>query len=167
MVGMKAVPYKGDLDRKVDGAPPFGKFGDITTSSRCVNAEQALNKHPNIKLVAGDSLGGSVALDLLKQHPELQTRTYGAPVVDLTNVVEHDWDGNPSVQRYLNIGDPILFVDSKAHSTTYGQFYDKLSLTHQYDNNAKNLNLNIYIYKHFKLMSTTLSFIRRYIISMV
>ena len=33
MVGMKAVPYKGDLDRKVDGAPPFGTFGDITTSS--------------------------------------------------------------------------------------------------------------------------------------
>ena len=39
---MKAVPYIGDLAKKVDDALPFGKFGDISTSSRYITAEKAL-----------------------------------------------------------------------------------------------------------------------------
>ena len=137
MFGMKAVPYIGDLARKVDDALPFGKFGDITTSSRYINAEKTLKEHPNIKLAVGDSLGGSVALELQKHHPELQTRTFGAPVVDLTGAINPPWKADPTVQRYRNAGDPISIFDSKAHTTYYGKFYDKSTLTHQYDNNAK------------------------------
>ncbi len=41
MFRMTAVPYIGDLARNVDDALPFGKFGDITTSSRYINAEKS------------------------------------------------------------------------------------------------------------------------------
>ncbi|MFM7981136.1 MAG: hypothetical protein ACKPKO_17650 [Candidatus Fonsibacter sp.] len=51
---------------------PFGKFGGITTSSRYITAEKALQEHPNIKLPVGDSLGGSVAIELQKHLPELK-----------------------------------------------------------------------------------------------
>ena len=67
MFGMKAVPYIGDLARKVDNVAPFGSFGDITTTSRYKAAEKALTYNPNIERVVGDSLGGSVALELQKK----------------------------------------------------------------------------------------------------
>ena len=82
MFGMKAAPYIGDLARKADTEVPFGSFGDITTTSRYKAAEKALTYNPNIERVVGDSLGGSVALELQTHHPELKLRTYGAPVVD-------------------------------------------------------------------------------------
>ncbi|MFM7985891.1 MAG: hypothetical protein ACKPKO_41905 [Candidatus Fonsibacter sp.] len=72
MFGMKAVPYIGDLARKVGDALPFGKLGDISTSSRYITAEKALKYHPNIKLVVGDSLGGSVALELQKTSSRIK-----------------------------------------------------------------------------------------------
>ncbi|MFM7981460.1 MAG: hypothetical protein ACKPKO_19300 [Candidatus Fonsibacter sp.] len=56
----------------------------ISTSSRYITAEKALKDHPNIKLAVGDSLGGSVALELQKRHPESKTRAFGAPVLDLS-----------------------------------------------------------------------------------
>ncbi|MFM7980469.1 MAG: hypothetical protein ACKPKO_14240, partial [Candidatus Fonsibacter sp.] len=118
---MKAVPYIGDLAKKVDDALPFGKFGDISTSSRYITAEKTLKEHPNIKLAVGDSLGGSVALELQKRHPELNNRNFGAPVLDLSGAINPNWDGNPTVQRYRNAGDPISFFDSKAHTTYYGK----------------------------------------------
>ncbi|MFM7990488.1 MAG: hypothetical protein ACKPKO_65335, partial [Candidatus Fonsibacter sp.] len=53
------------------------------------------------------------------------------------------------------------FLDSKAHTTYYGKFYDKPTLTHQYDNNAKNENLNNNIcINHSSYTSTILSFIQ-------
>ncbi|MFM7984788.1 MAG: hypothetical protein ACKPKO_36245 [Candidatus Fonsibacter sp.] len=88
-------------------------------------------------LVVGDSLGGSVALELQKHHPELQTRTFGALVVDLTGSINPPWKEYPTVQRYRNASDPISFFDFKAHTTYYGQFFDNPTLTHQYANNAK------------------------------
>ncbi|MFM7988686.1 MAG: hypothetical protein ACKPKO_56175, partial [Candidatus Fonsibacter sp.] len=141
---------------------PFGKFGDITTSSRYINAEKTLKEHPNIKLAVGDSLGGSVALELQKHHPELQTRTCGAPVVDITGAINPPWKPDPTVQRYRNAGDPISVFGSKAHTTYYGKFYDKSTLTHQYDNTPKQLNLNNNVcIKHSSFMITILSFMRR------
>ena len=41
MFGMKAVPYIGDLARKVYTVVPFGSFGDITTTSRFKAAEKS------------------------------------------------------------------------------------------------------------------------------
>ena len=63
--------------------------------------------------------------------------TCGALVVELSDAIKPDWDGNPSVQRYRNVGDPISMIDTKAHSTLYGKFYDSRTLAHQYANNAK------------------------------
>jgi len=59
---------------------PF--YGDLKNSTRYKEAETALKANPNIKRVVGDSLGGSVALELQKQYPQLESRTYGAPIWD-------------------------------------------------------------------------------------
>ena len=88
MFGMKAVPYIGDLARKVNHEVPFGSFGDITTTSRYKAAEKALRYNPNIDRVVGDSLSRNVALALQRHHPELRVRTDGAPVVDLKGAVQ-------------------------------------------------------------------------------
>ena len=98
--GVKAVPYIGDLARNVDNVVPFGSFGEITTTSRFKAAEIDLKDNANIERVVGDSLGGSVALELQKQLPELQVRTYGAPVVDLKGAVQPSW--NTDTERYRN-----------------------------------------------------------------
>ena len=74
---------------------------------------------------------------LVEVSPELQTRTYGAPVVDLTGAIKPAWEEATTTQRYRNASDPTSCFDSKAHTTYYGKFYDKSTLTHQYDNNAK------------------------------
>ena len=51
---------------------PFGSFGDLTTTSRYKAAEKPLTQNPHIKRAVGDSLGGVVALELQKHHPELK-----------------------------------------------------------------------------------------------
>ena len=91
--------------------------GDITTTSRFKSAEKSLTYNPNFERVVGDSLGGSVALELQKHHPELKARTYGAPVVDLNGAVQPT--RNTDTERYRNLGDPILMFDSSAHTTFY------------------------------------------------
>ncbi len=80
---------------------PF--YGDLKQSERYQQAEKALKENPQIKHVIGHSLGGSVALELEKNYPkQIETsRTYGAPVLDLT---EHEM--SPRVERYRNIFDP-------------------------------------------------------------
>ena len=51
--------------------------------TRYINADKVLKAKPNIITVVGHSLGGSVALKLQMNDPELKSRTYGAPVLDL------------------------------------------------------------------------------------
>ena len=51
--------------------------------------KKLFEKKSSIEKVVGDSLGGSVALELQKHHPELKVRTYGAPVVDLKGACNH------------------------------------------------------------------------------
>ena len=97
---MKAVPYIGDLARKADNEVPVGSFGDITTTSKYKAAEKLKIYNPNIERVAGDSLGGSVALELRRHHPELKVRTYGALVVDLEGAAHPSW--NTDKKRYRN-----------------------------------------------------------------
>ncbi|MFM7978552.1 MAG: hypothetical protein ACKPKO_04485 [Candidatus Fonsibacter sp.] len=58
-------------------------------------------------------------------------------MLDLSGAIKPDWDGNPTVQRYRNAGDPISLFNFKAHTTYYGKFFDNPTLTHQYANNAK------------------------------
>ncbi len=54
----------------------------LKNSTRYQESEKALTPNPNITKVVGHSLGGSVALELQKQYPQLESRTYGAPVFD-------------------------------------------------------------------------------------
>ena len=81
--------------------------------------------------MVGDILGGGVALKLQKNHPELTTRTYSAPVVDVA------FRPNANTERYQNCGDPISLFDTSSQTTRTGQCYDQRTLTHQYQNNAK------------------------------
>ena len=48
--------------KKFDNACSFGAYGDLTTSSRYTIVDKVVKEHPNIQMVVGDSLGGSVAL---------------------------------------------------------------------------------------------------------
>ena len=91
--------------------------------------------NPNIKRAVGDSLGGVVALELQKHHPDSKVRTYWAPVIDLKGAIQPTW--NSDTERYRNFGDPISTFDSSAHTTMYGKFYDQKALTRQYQNSAK------------------------------
>ena len=140
-MGLKATPHianaASSIAQKVDNVLPFGSFGDITTTSRYKAAEKALKDNPNITRAVGDSLGGAVALELQKHHPELKVRTYGAPVVDFKGAVQPNWSAN--TERYRNFGDPISMFDSSAHTTVYPHFYDQKALTHQYQNNANKI----------------------------
>ena len=116
---------------------PLGSFGDLTTTSRHKGAERALKYNPNIKRAVGDSLGGAVALELQTHPPELKVRTYGAPVVDLKGAMQPTWNAN--TERYIKFGDPVSMLDSSAHTTVYPQFYEQKILSHQYQNNAKQI----------------------------
>ena len=138
-MGLKAAPHianaASNIAQKVDNVLPFGSFGDLTTTTRYKAAEKALKYNPNIQRAVGDSLGGAVALELQKHHPELKVRTYGAPVIDLKGAIQPTWNAN--TERFRNLGDPISMFDTSAKTTIYPKFYDQPALTHQYQNNAQ------------------------------
>jgi outer membrane lipoprotein SlyB len=82
-------------------------LGDTTKTERYGQATKELNKSPGkIKQVVGDSLGGSIALELEKNNPELKTTTYGAPVFQPFSSEQ----GN----RYRHQGDIVSAFDSGA-----------------------------------------------------
>ena len=74
------------------------------------------------------TFGGSVALELQKIFQNYKQELV-VPVSWISQVLSRPiWDGNPTVPRYRNVGDPIAMLDSKAHSTVYGEFYDKKNI---------------------------------------
>jgi pimeloyl-ACP methyl ester carboxylesterase len=75
-------------------------FGLTKGTQRYIDTERVLKANPKIRRVVGHSLGGAVALELQKDHPELESRTYGAPVVSMT----------PG-ERYRSYGDPVSVLD--------------------------------------------------------
>ena len=107
---------------------PF--YGNLKQSERYQQAEKALKENPQIKHAIGPSLGGSVALELEKNFPkQIQTsRTYGAPVLDLT---EHEMD--PRVQRYKYMFHPVAVFDNAANVSVNSK-----TLTHSYANVSNN-----------------------------
>jgi pimeloyl-ACP methyl ester carboxylesterase len=111
----------------------------------------------------GHSLGGSVALELQKQHPNLTSRTFGAPVWDpfgednkytrssRSSNFSFDkgfgpLDSGPQdslgrgrrgqVDRYRNVFDPVSMFDGSAKNSIKGNPFDSKSLTHDYSNIA-------------------------------
>ena len=121
----------------MDDALPFGHVGDLTKSERYINADKVLKAHPNIKLVVGHSLGGSVSLELQKYYPSLLSRIYGAPVLDLKEMIPNYY--NSHEERYRNYGDPVSMLDRSAYSTLNTKFTDQPSSTHQYQHLAKTI----------------------------
>ena len=111
---------------------PF--YGDLRNATRYQQAEKALKANPNIKNVVGHSLGGSVALELQKNHPNLQSRTYGAPVWDPFGEDNKYKGFNGQVDRYRNVGDPFSVFDGSAKTSIKWNPFDSKSLTHDYSN---------------------------------
>ena len=107
-------------------------WGDVRQSARYQAAEKALEANPNIKRVVGHSLGGSVALELQKNHTGLDSRTYGAPVWDPMG--QDKLYGK--VERYRNLTDPVSFFDGSANNRIKWNPFTSLSLTHSFDNIA-------------------------------
>ena len=112
---------------------PF--YGDLKQSERYQQAEKALKENPQIKHVIGHSLGGSVALELEKNYSkQIETsRTYGAPVLDLT---EHEM--NPAVARFRNMFDPVSIFDNAANVSVDFNPLESKTLTHSYANISNN-----------------------------
>lgn len=70
-------------------------------TSRLPRYHHAEAQLAGVQRVVGHSMGGSVALELQKAHPELQSTTYGAPVVS----------ARPSRDRVRDYLDPISVFD--------------------------------------------------------
>ncbi len=127
---------------------PF--WGDVRNATRYQQAEKALKANPNITRVVGHSLGGSVALELQKNYPHLQSRTYGAPVWDPLGTDKEPYDqwqrlGKPSwipqpekIERYRNYTDPVSFFDGSVNNNIKWNPFGSYSLTHAYDNIGAN-----------------------------
>ena len=87
-------------------------------------------------MAVGDSLGGAVALELQKHHPDLKVRPYGAPIVDLKGAVQPTLYDN--TERYRNKWGPISILDRSAHATKYtNELLNQSTVTHQYQHTKK------------------------------
>ena len=72
--------------------------------------QKALKAHPEVTHLVSHSFGASVALEMAKERPELQTTTYGAPVVDV--FARSSPQSVPN--RFANYGDPVAMFDTNA-----------------------------------------------------
>ena len=59
-------------------------------------------------------------MELQPNRPELRSKTYSDPVVDLEGAVQSSWNSN--AERYRKLGDPITMVDASSHTIAYGKF---------------------------------------------
>ena len=82
-------------------------LGLTNTTQRHRDASMVLSANPQFSRLVGHSLGGAAALQLQKEHPELKTRTYGAPVASFSG----------SNERFRHWGDPVAMLDLGATTT--------------------------------------------------
>jgi pimeloyl-ACP methyl ester carboxylesterase len=114
-------------------------FYQTAKAQRYNDAETLLNQNQQIKNIVGHSLGGSVTLELQRNHQEktFKTSTYGAPVESITAA------DNKDKHRYRNLGDPVCVSDKGATMAFKGSAFYKnftegpfagLLDAHAYDN---------------------------------
>ena len=108
---------------------PF--WGDTRESHRYKMADRALKANPQVTRAVGHSLGGAVALEAQKQHPGLESRTYGAPVFSPLG-------RESKAERYRNLGDPVSILDRSAKKSIHWRPFSSLSEPHDYSNMAVN-----------------------------
>ncbi len=88
-------------------------WGDVKNSTRYQEADKALKASPNMTKFVGHSLGGSVALELQKQYPQLESKPYGAPSFDpLGKDAQHSIG-----ERKRNYVDPESVLDTSAQTS--------------------------------------------------
>ena len=115
-------------------------WGDLRDSTRYQRANDTLHYNPHVTTVVGHSLGGSVALELQKNHKNIKkSRTYGAPVFDILG------SESKGVDRYRNWLDPVSVLDRSAKKSFKENPFESASLTHDYSNIAKNFTSTDYI----------------------
>jgi hypothetical protein len=106
---------------------PF--WGDVKKSHRYQQADKMLTANPQVRTVTGHSLGGAVAHELQRAHPELRTVTYGAPSVS--------WGTAGGEGRYRNSWDPVSMFDRGATRLRQPRPLSHGALTHDYHNSDK------------------------------
>ena len=121
-----------DTMRSPLGKAAFGA-GDLRNAERYQIANGYLEQHPEIKKLVGHSLGGAVAIQLEKNHPErdLKSITYNAPVWDPLGT------DKPKVGnfRFSNSKDPVSIFDRSAVKTDHPDWYKyRPAFTHDYHN---------------------------------
>ena len=111
---------------------PFGRTGESERYQQAMKAyNDLLDRGNEVKRVVGHSLGGSVALqmqkDLAKKGVKVNSRTFGAPVMD---VKPFDRYYN-NAERYRHPTDVVSLFDRgatwgdwKAYSHSYAGFHN-------------------------------------------
>jgi Alpha/beta hydrolase family len=104
------IKGSSDLRDWWDDLTKIPAWGDIHAAHRYQQAERAyqelLAKGKPVDRVVGHSLGGSVALQLQRDHHLPASRTFGAPVLD--------FGGQADVERYRHPLDPVSALDASA-----------------------------------------------------
>ena len=90
--------------------------------------------------MGGDSSGGSVALGLQENHPEVKSRTYNAPVVDLA------FRPNANTERFRSFGDPIQMLDTSAHTMMTSEILRSTNFNSSVSEQRQNKKTINYIY---------------------
>jgi pimeloyl-ACP methyl ester carboxylesterase len=88
-----------------------------------------------VTFLDGHSLGGAVVLQLQKDYPErnLKTFTQGAPVMDLLGTQKAEI-GADNVMRVSNNGDIVSAFDMSAKKTSHPNPFSYGALWHDYHN---------------------------------
>ena len=110
-------------------------FGMTSRSQRYEDANRVLKANPQIRRIVGHSLGGAVALELQREHPEMKTITYGAPVISASGG-----------ERHRAVFDPVAMFDFGAKTELPRGLnpHGYSGLAHEFHSFAKNTSKDGY-----------------------